>query len=539
MHKNINEIIKRNRTLKETSLSWRALSQSSSKKARDLIPYSFAKESKILPIAVNEFSDDNEILIAAPKGTSQLDLISKLKIITNYHPIIFEVEEDNLEKAISNSYFKNLDEYLKASELASNEPNFKVKNININSQIDFKNSEADIPQVLVKILGYAFSNQISDIHIDSKKNGHANISFRLNGKIENLKNIVLTKVSYDSLIRHIKVICNLDITEHKKSQEGMFETEFNNHTIRIRVSILPSLHGTKLALRILHHYLLDELEKQDDNSKLRKLGLSQDQEEILKRKIAQKNGLLLISGPTGSGKSTLLYSIIETLANKSWNILSLEDPVEREISQISQIEVKSEHAHAYSDALKSILRQDPDMIMISEIRDSNVLLTAIQSALSGILVISTIHASKTLELILRMFELGATPVTLGAVLKFTSAQRLIPKNCPHCLSLQKGSLIVNKYYQIDPEIKLYSSSGCEKCNNTKIDGLIAVYESCVPTLSLISQIYLAFKNGVQTEHLNSIHNEFLKTHYMSFQSTVRNLLINKKISPETSLLFIT
>ncbi len=532
-----NEIINITKHLGSQSNSWRALAQSSTAKAREIIPYHFAISEKILPVAIRKNSHQTEILLAAQSGINQIEVTSKLKLITNLVVKVIECSEPSIEKAIRSAYFKNLEEIAppKFVHDLKNKSNLNVRNIDLNEAHNSKTKE--IPKLLNNILNSAYANQASDVHIESKKNFRAYISLRTSGKLTTLENYILNSIQFESLIRYIKVICNLDITEHQKPLEGMFEVKLHESDIRIRVSIIPSIYGTKIALRILHHYLLDELEKSPENY-LSELGLSNEQEQIFSQKLNAKNGLVLVSGPTGSGKSTLLYSLINQIVPADWNILSLEDPVEREIPHITQIEVKSENQDSFYTALKSLLRQDPDMIMISEIRDSKVLETAIQAALSGILVASTIHASKTLELILRMFELGSTPVTLGSVLKLTSSQRLIPTNCPTCLELIFDDNITRDLLSIPRDFPLAKSSGCTQCNFTKSAGQIAVYETCIPNLALVSEIYQAFKDGMNAEIMYSIQNQFNKTHFSPFQKSIRNLLISKQIPPETAMQFL-
>jgi type II secretory ATPase GspE/PulE/Tfp pilus assembly ATPase PilB-like protein len=521
-----------NSLVKSNNYSWRGLVQSSKLEARKLIAYDFAIKYKILPIDVINYQNNPELLIAVLAGTNKVELTSILNFLTNLKVTLIECDETPLIKAISSAYFVNLEDLVSDRTKNYDQSLKESCTLKITPSTD---KDQIIPEILINILNFSFSNFVSDIHLESGKEGIAKISFRSKGDLKTNKNLTLDKYTYESLGRYIKILCSLDITEHKCPQEGMFETQFHESNIRIRVSIIPSLYGSKIALRILHHYLLDELENKKEK-RLKYFGLNTEQEKLIKETIIKKNGLILVSGPTGSGKSTLLYSIVEDICPKNWNILSLEDPVEREISKITQIEVNSEDKFAFQKSLKSLLRQDPDMLVISEIRDREVLFTAIQAALSGILVISTIHAANTLELILRLFELGCTPVTLGSVLKFTSSQRLIPKNCQHCLTIAKTNSTINKNFFIENATHLFESKGCNECEYEMKSGLVAVYETCIPTLEQITQLYSFFKEGLYIN--KNFSNESLnKSHFHSFNQSIRDYLTQGIISPNTALSF--
>lgn len=522
-------------TLIKHSSNWRIIAEICSEIALNEIPYQDALKLNILPVVINHYGNEKELLIATTQRSDYLDLISELKLITTLPIKTTEINCDSLKKSISAAYSKIHQEKALARKEIDEQNKKQDKVVNI---ADFEISiEKKIPDLLKSIIRNAFTNKASDIHLKSTSDSTCEIKYRIGGRLQNIEHANCSNLELEYLTRHIKILCNLDTTEHKKDQEGSFEFSFHELTVRIRCSIIPTIFGNKIALRILHNYLLEEI---NISSKFnpKDLGLNTAQTEEIKNKILSKSGILLISGPTGSGKSTLLYSIIESFAPKHWNILSLEDPVERIIPSITQIEVKSEVKENYQKAFKAMLRQDPDMLCISEIRDSSVLLTAIQAALSGIFVISTIHAPNSFELLLRLFELGATPISLGSTLKFISSQRLIPKNCVYCSSIEKVDIITKDTFLLPEETLVSVAKGCKKCSYTKYDSLVACHETLSPNIDLIYQIYKTYKEGIKEENILKIQEFFNKTHYQSFKSSLRNLILQRVISPEVALQFL-
>lgn len=522
-----NEIIKNN-------THWRTIAESCSSNALQEIPYEHAARLKILPISLNTFGGEKELLIAINIGQHSPDLISELKLLTNCRILVTEIICEALEKSISTAYSKLYSRNSKNKAITAHSVETPKNVVNIIDALSSK--EEKTPDILKKIISYAFLHKASDIHLKSSPEQTCKISYRINGRMECIEKVSCSNREFEYITRHIKILCTLDTTEHKKDQEGSFEFSFHDIRIRIRCSIIPTIHGNKIALRILYNYLLEE-QKTSTFSPL-ELGLNKTQANVIHRTILSKGGIMLVSGPTGSGKSTLLYSILESYTPEHWNILSLEDPVERIINKITQVEIKSEVASHYQSAFKSMLRQDPDMLCISEIRDENVLRTALQAALSGILILSTIHASNTFELLLRLFELGASPVALGAALQFVSSQKLIPKNCIFCTEIEKIKKTTAEIFYLPEDTKIASSRGCKKCNQTKEGGLIACYETLAPNLEIVSQIHELYTHGFSEDKIRKVHQAFSRTHFQSFKSSLRNLLRERIISEEIALRYL-
>jgi type II secretory ATPase GspE/PulE/Tfp pilus assembly ATPase PilB-like protein len=518
-----------------TSFSWRGLALCSSREARAIIPLSTARQYTILPLSIRYIEGTPELVIATSETSNELELRSALKLITNHYIYCTKVDSSLIEKAIISAYrsehsVRTLEQFHE-SKNQNHEPAYS-KRISVDLGAELS---SDIPKLLQAILTLAFTNNASDIHIESLDQDKTRTSFRMDGILRVQDKITLNGRIFDRVVQHLKVIAGLDITEHFSPQDGMFEFVIGTQKIRVRISIIPNLFGVKLAARLLYHPLLDDLKDRNANS-LDLLGLSHTQKEIFTHILHRKGGLVLLSGPTGSGKSTLLYGLISDAAkNKDKNIISMEDPVERNMEEITQIEISSHEKMSYHSVFKSLLRQDPDMIILSEIRDKEALQIAIQASLSGTLVLSTIHASNVIELVLRLFELESSPISLGASLKIISSQRLLRRNCPACSERVVAEDRLYEKLSIIKSKPLKRALGCRLCSHTGTQGRVAVYETCEPTLSLISELSLLYASGLKNVSQKDLETYLVQSNYIPFSYSIKNLLLSGEISPETAL----
>ncbi len=511
---------------------WRTLALCSSKTARAEIPYEQAMALSILPLSLQKIASDMELLIAVPDSENEFTLSSHLKLLTAKRCIFKKIDNEILKKAILIAY---KEDEASRTILELNKPSDKLTEHSFKKRIQIdlgKVLQAEAPKLLQALLTLAYKENASDIHLESTQDEKSRTSFRIDGALQVQEHIQIPQYHFLRLIQHIKVISGLDITEHFAPLDGMFEFSAGNGNIRVRISIIPTVHGIKLAMRLLYHPLLDEVGLKNIRA-IDILGLSNIQKQTFLNKIQKKGGLILLSGPTGSGKSTLLYGLItEAAKGNDKNIISIEDPVERTIAGITQIEVDTREKMSYHSIFKSTLRQDPDIIVLSEIREQEALQTALQASLSGTIVISTIHASNVIELILRLFEMGCSPIALGATLKVASSQRLLQRNCPYCrvripcpeeLETHFGSPLICS-----------ESSGCEKCNFTKIMGRLAAYETCEPSLALISELSRMHSSGVSAISKSDFNTCLHQSNYIPFSNALHHLLTTGEISPSTA-----
>lgn len=318
----------------------------------------------------------------------------------------------------------------------------------INTNIDIY-----INELISKALNY----NSSDIHIEAMDETFARIRFRIDGKLINITE--MTYEEYKKLITRIKLSSKLDIAEKRRPQDGYLKLDkFPN--IDFRISSLNTIVGEKLVLRILS---LDYFKK---SSNL--LGFSDKSKDILQKAIKSKSGMIIFTGPTGSGKSTSLYSLLNHLNDESVNIVTIENPVEINVKGINQISVNDKINLTFANALRSILRQDPDIIMIGEIRDQETAKMAIRAAITGHLVLTTLHTTDAISSIARLKDLGVEDYLISQSVSVLAGQRLVRKLCD-CKIKRKISLseykLLKKYFDIDEDQEVYDACGCDKCND--------------------------------------------------------------------------
>lgn len=343
----------------------------------------------------------------------------------------------------------------------------------------------------------------SDIHIEPKESQFV-IRFRINGDM--LEYDRLEKETLSKVVIRIKVMGGMNITDSRKCQDGKFEFSAGikeKHKIDIRVSIVPTIFGEKLVLRILNRHNI--------SLKLSELGFTTTQLMKIQNLLHYSNGMVLCCGPTGSGKSTTLYSMIEEMEHQNLNITSVEDPVEYKIPAINQILVNDKADITFANTLKYVLRQDPDVIMIGEIRDKETVDLAIRASITGHLVLSTLHTKNATSTITRLLDMGVESYYINASLGGVIAQRLVKKICPYCKTSYiptKEELVIFK--EIDQAL-LYFGKGCELCNHTGSQERILVSEVLTLTDAVKTLIQKGYDQVKFKEELEKIHDDSLHT----------------------------
>jgi type IV pilus assembly protein PilB len=307
----------------------------------------------------------------------------------------------------------------------------------------------------------------SDIHIEAGQH-HSIVRFRVDGM---LREVLRPRREYHAaIISRLKVMSKLDIAEHRLPQDGRMHVAVDHRQIDLRVSTLPTVLGEKAVLRIL--------DRESVTFRLEELGIPAEIYGGLNEIIQRPNGLLLVTGPTGSGKTTTLYSIVELLKTVERNIVTVEDPVEYRLEMVNQVHANAASQLSFAKALRAILRQDPDVIMIGEIRDAETAETAIQAALTGHLVLSTLHTNDSASAITRLVDMGIAPYKIGASLQGVLAQRLARKICPYCKGgyYPSPATLDAVNYKGDRDRSFERGSGCPKCFDSGYQGRIGVYE---------------------------------------------------------------
>jgi type IV pilus assembly protein PilB len=392
---------------------------------------------------------------------------------------------------------------------------------NSNSFVD----DSNVIETVNRLLTKAIYLNASDIHFEVYENA-GRVRFRLDGKLH-----VQDKVNssrFPAIISRIKIMANLDIGEKRRPQDGRIQLSNQSKVVDIRVSIMPTEFGEKAVLRIL--------DKQALNLNLENIGFDAKQLSTFKRAINAPYGMILVTGPTGSGKTTTLYSALNELNSAEQNILTIEDPIEYNLEGINQSQVKADIGFSFANALRSFLRQDPNIIMVGEMRDSETADIAIRSALTGHLVFSTLHTNDSPSTIARLYDMEIEPFLIGSSVRLILAQRLLRKICTTCkvkTKLTDDLLFELKRIDLDDSIVLYEGSGCDHCYNTGYKGRTAIVElmqideemaSLITQKASVEAIRKhAEKKGMQS--LTSAAKEKLKNGETSLEEVIREIFI--------------
>ncbi|KKP29539.1 MAG: General secretion pathway protein F [candidate division TM6 bacterium GW2011_GWF2_30_66] len=330
-------------------------------------------------------------------------------------------------------------------------------------------TEAPIIKLVNNILLQAAKRGASDIHIEPFEK-EVIVRLRIDGIMYNV--MTPPKRVQGALASRIKIMAGMNIAEKRIPQDGRIEIKVANKSIDIRVSVLPVSFGERIVMRLL--------DKSRSFAGIKELGLSERDYKVLERSIERPNGIIYVTGPTGSGKTTTLYSILNKLNQPEVNIITVEDPVEYQMAGIGQVQVREKIGLTFAAALRSILRQDPDIVMIGETRDQETAQIAIQAALTGHLVLSTLHTNSASATITRLIDMGVEPFLIASSIVMVCAQRLVRRLCPVCKATYVPELeLIKKLGLTEKDLKsivFYKPVGCEECNNTGYKGRLAIFE---------------------------------------------------------------
>lgn len=343
-----------------------------------------------------------------------------------------------------------------------------------------KSEEKIAPEITDEIFADAMIYRASDIHFEPQED-EVVIRFRIDGVMHEAGR--LPKDYYLNILNRVKVQAHLRIDEHFAAQDGAIRHVVEDKAVDMRVSIIPTLDGEKMTIRVLAEYVRDFT--------LNDLGFSTEGQEQFLEAGKKPFGMIIVTGPTGSGKTTTLYSLIKVLNKPEVNITTIEDPVEYKILGINQIQAKAETNLTFAEGLRSIVRQDPDIILVGEIRDNETAEIAVNAALTGHLLLSTFHANDAATAIPRIIDMGVEPFLLASTLEVLISQRLVRKICKHCIQsyteniaeLEKNSPEIKGYFDKE-EVTLYKGKGCETCNHTGYHGRTAIFEMIYVTKDL-------------------------------------------------------
>lgn len=434
-----------------------------------LIPEKVASQFKLIPISKSD--DELIIAMANPLDVYAIDFVrghTKIKKIKS----LLAPEEDILNTI--NSYYE-LGEYEDIIEKLGTEVVFKEDEEEEDSnKLEAISKEAPIIQLVNILIVQGVKDRASDIHIEPNEKGLL-IRFRIDGMLHDVR--ALPNTIKSAIISRIKILSKMDIAERRLPQDGRFQVKFGTREVDLRVSTIPTVFGEKVVLRLL--------DKSKGLIKLEQLGFIPEQLEEFKSIISKSYGIILLTGPTGSGKTTTLYAALNQVNSKDKNIITVEDPVEYKLSRINQIQIKPKINLTFANTLRSILRQDPDIIMVGEIRDAETAQIAVQAALTGHLVLSTLHTNDAASAITRLIDMDVETFLISSSVIGVIAQRLVRVICEKCKEEYipgkdvLSGLDIKANSNGDDKVKLYRGTGCPFCKNTGYYGRTSIYELIV------------------------------------------------------------
>lgn len=426
------------------------------------------------------FASDDKTIKIATLNPENLEIFEFIKKKTNLEPEIYLTTPEEINKAIK-QYHKSLSAEFK---------NITDEKTDINDNENLQKMASDLPIVRIvdTLLEYAIFEEASDIHIEPEKKDLI-IRYRIDGILRNV--MTLPKNAQSGVIARIKILANLKIDEHRLPQDGRFKISAKDYNVSFRVSIIPTFDGEKIVLRLLN--------EKAQILTLEQLGFQPSVLMVIKRNLAKPHGMILVTGPTGSGKTTTLYTVLNILNTPEVNIVTIEDPIEYRMPRINQSQLNPKIGYTFAIALRAFLRQDPNIIMVGEIRDQETAEIAIHAAMTGHLVLSTLHTNDAVTTLPRLSDMGVPNFLIASTTNIIVAQRLVRKICANCIqsfklderiiaelkqqlnitsimeTLQKEKTIIDAKKGLE-SLLFYKGKGCKQCNNSGYKGRIGIYE---------------------------------------------------------------
>ena len=439
-----------------------------------VIPENYARQNYVLPLFLDE-----KILAVAVSDPENVMLLDNVKLLTGLEIQPFIATKTQIIKVIDEFYLSGnvIDRTLNQKKEGGDDDPEEVVAADDRLNLDQISADAHGAQAVSlvnAILKQAIQERTSDIHIE-QYDERIGVRFRIDGNL--YERTPPPKQMFNAIVSRLKILSKLDIAERRLPQDGQFSIKVQNRVIDLRVSICPCVFGEKVVMRLLDKGAVD--------LDINKVGLDPQQRDDIIEAANKPHGLFFMTGPTGSGKTTTLGAILNTIKSPDINIMTIEDPVELKIEGINQVQVRAAIGLTFASALRSFLRQDPDVILVGEVRDQETAQTCLRAALTGHLVISTLHTTDALSCVVRLIDMGIEPFMLANSLQLAAAQRLVRVLCPHCKKPAKvpqdiaERVIRESLLETPPELStvtFYEPRGCDKCSRTGYLGRKAIYE---------------------------------------------------------------
>ena len=435
-----------------------------------MIPKAVAERFLLIPFL---FDEETRTLSVAMSNPVDLEALEFVRQKTGLNLKTFATSVEDIKNAISQQYRQEI-----VGEVG--EAVRQTEELNKTRTIDSKEiaeiiKEAPIAKIVSTILEYAVSSRASDVHIEPQED-RIRVRYRIDGILYD--RLSLPKSVQDAVISRIKILSDMKIDEHRTPQDGRFNFKVDKEEADLRISVMPTTFGEKIVMRLLR--------KSSGIPTLPELGLNGTSLKNLESAILRPHGIIIVCGPTGSGKTTTLYAILEKLNTTRVNIMTLEDPVEYQMQGVNQVQINPGVGLTFATGLRSFLRQDPNIVLVGEIRDTETTELAVQASLTGHLVFSTLHTSDAAGAIPRLTDLGAEPFLLSSTLNAVVGQRIVRRVCPTCKEAYSPlRQIVDEMRKVlgqlfpqgnGSEIKLYKGKGCDKCADSGYLGRVGIYE---------------------------------------------------------------
>jgi type IV pilus assembly protein PilB len=437
-------------------------------KATSLLTQKFCEENVVLPIGF-----DDEKLVVAIDDPMNITIEDELQFQTGYQITMMLATHSSILDAVKVNYGKE-NAAKAAEELGAD---LEGDEVSENSDIAEAVNSAPVVKLVNSMIDYAIRAGSSDIHIEPMED-RVRVRIRIDGVMQEIMSNPLS--ARDAIITRIKILGGMNIAEKRIPQDGRITTEINGEEVDMRVSILPTVTGEKTVIRILA--------KNDANLNRSYLGISDHNNEMIDKMVKVPQGICLISGPTGSGKTTTLYTLLSEKNSPETNIITVEDPVEIRIPGLNQVQVNVKAGMTFASGLRSILRQDPDIILVGEIRDGETAEIAMRAAITGHLVFSTIHTNDAVSSINRLIDMGLEPYMVNSALVGVVSQRLVRRICTNCRESYDPDEYEVELLRLEPGQKIYHGKGCTDCSDKGYKGRIAIHEIVIMTKKMKSLI---------------------------------------------------
>ena len=486
----------------------------------NLLPEDFIRLHKVMPIQI-----EDKNLVLGMLNPNDKRALNEVVYLTGLKITIRLMTSLEFNKLLETYFNKSDQETLEIIKTMEEEATFgEDESFSELIEREIRDSSGSVAKFNTKILCDAIDMGASDIHIEPRFQGYA-VRFRISGILKEV--LKLPPRVESAIITRYKVLAKMDIAEHRRPQDGTFSLKYKNISYDFRLNTLPVNGKEKMVIRVL----VPAAAISSDDKKISLIGASEHDMDELYKIIASPNGIILASGPTGSGKTTTLYSILKNLNKEEVNITTIEDPVEIKIERLNQSQINKKADITFASNMRAILRQDPDIIMVGEIRDVETLDVSIAAALTGHLVLSTIHTNSAAATITRMIEMGAKDYLVSSTLTGVIAQRLVRRLCPKCRekykpTLEDAKLVVSdsSKYEEFMNKTIYVAKGCEHCDYQGYDGRLGVYEILRITKDIRKMIAL-----------NSIELDIKEAAIKAGMSTLHQSCYNHIINGETTI----